>query len=129
MKLTEDEFFDAFSRLCYTKQKEVDEIICGTYWQALCHCEYLKETFLRAIEKTFYADFQKSITRFPEVSELLQLNKEIAYEAEQRDTKWLSLGESRLSKDQHRELAMKFGLQKFSNRARLKEGREAFLGR
>ena len=71
------EFAAEFSRLCISKQVAADQLMMSTYWENLKTLKFLPETLRFAQKRSFYRDFQHNITRMPDVSELIELNKEV----------------------------------------------------
>jgi len=72
-----NEFAKEFGKLGLTKQTSIDELIIEAYWEELKDLKYLRETLQEARRRTFYRDFERSITRMPEASELLKIHREI----------------------------------------------------
>ena len=81
-----NEFCIEFTKLCIIKQIEADDIVTEAYWERLKGLKYLKKAILKAGEITYYRDFAKSITRMPEVSEIITIDKKIGVKSELSNT-------------------------------------------
>jgi len=85
-----NEFAKEFGKLGLAKQTSIDELMIEVYWEDLKELKYLRETLQEARRRTFYRDFDKSITRMPETSELLRIHREI-FEDKVSDSKFLQI--------------------------------------
>lgn len=64
--------------LAVGKNKTLDDASMTAYWNSLGHLPYINIVFQEAETKTWYRDFDKTVSRFPEVSELIQMHEVVA---------------------------------------------------
>tara|TARA_R100001082_G_scaffold15827_1_gene8051 strand:- start:866 stop:1417 length:552 start_codon:yes stop_codon:yes gene_type:complete len=74
------EFSVEFQRLVAAKQHNVDLLMTDVYYEELGGLPYIEETLRKARNLIWYRDYEKTISRFPETTEIKAVHKEIAEE-------------------------------------------------
>ena len=74
------EFSVEFQRLVAAKQHNVDLLMTDVYYEELGGLPYIEEALRKARNLIWYRDYEKTISRFPETTEIKAVHKEIAEE-------------------------------------------------
>lgn len=75
--MTKADFFKMMNFLANTKQTTNNEEVMEAYWLSLKHLTHLECVFKKCVVRSFYRDFDKTIQRFPTVSEFFEIHREI----------------------------------------------------
>ena len=74
------EFSVEFQRLVAAKQHNVDLLMTDVYYEELGGLPYIEEALRKARNLMWYRDYEKTISRFPETTEIKAVHQEISEE-------------------------------------------------